>query len=77
MREITKSRRERKGRNFQRTIEPSLGAHLGVDDLTASESRSRQRSEGDDATYQGHLALSSESAIRARIRRLHLGRRWP
>lgn len=77
MREITKSRRERRGRNFQRVMAQSIGAGRGSDDLTASESRSRQRAEGDDATYQGHLQLSAESAIRARIRRLHLGRRWP
>jgi hypothetical protein len=69
--------RERRGRNFQRSIEPGLGAHLGADDLTALDSRTRQLAEGSDATYAGELALRGEEAIRARIRRLHLKRRWP
>ena len=71
------SKRERRGRNFQRTIEPSLGAHLGADDLGAEESRTRQLQNDVDTTYAGELAMRSEEAIRSRIRRLHLGRRWP
>jgi len=74
---MAKRKRAQRGRNFQRVLVASIGAGLGADDLTASDSRRRQGSESDDATYIGHLALSAEVAIRGRIKRLHLRRHWP
>ena len=72
-----RSRREHRGRNFQRSIEPSLGAHLGEDDLTALESRMRQGEEVDAWTYAAELARRSKAAILGRIKRLKLSRHWP
>ncbi len=69
--------RAKSGRNFQRVLVASIGAGLGADDQTAVDSRTRQLSENPDTTYTAHLAMSAETAIRSRIKRLHLRRRWP